>query len=154
MKSKPASSRNRSMTGFTLIELMVTVAIIGILAAVAMPTYTDYVIRGALADANSGLATMRAQMERHYQDNRTYATVGSFTTPCKADEKSRTFGKFVISCESDPTSGGYVLTAKGSGNVAAFTYTVDQRDSRATTSVPTGWSTCSSKWIMKKGESC
>ena len=73
--------------GFTLIEVMITVAIVAILAAVAVPSYSAYVTRGHLADAASGLAATRAQMERHYQDNRSYATVGAFTTPCAAADR-------------------------------------------------------------------
>ncbi len=59
--------------GFTLIELLVVVAIIAILASVAMPLYTDYVIRSKTSEATSTLATMRVQMEQSFQDNRTYA---------------------------------------------------------------------------------
>src|SRR5688572_17819740 len=81
----PRRSQQRSQ-GFTLIEVMITVAIIGILAAVALPSYRDYVLRGQVVDATSGLAAMRADMERHYQDNRTYASVGTtFITPCAID---------------------------------------------------------------------
>ena len=61
---------------------MITVAIVGILAAVAYPSYRDYIVRGQLVDATTALATYRADMERHFQDNRSFATVGAFTTPC------------------------------------------------------------------------
>ena len=72
----------RTARGFTLIEVMITVAIVAILAVVALPSYREYVVRGQLANATNGLATIRAQMERHFQDNRTYATSGTFVTPC------------------------------------------------------------------------
>lgn len=151
-------ARSTAARGFTLIEVMITVAIVAILAAVAMPQYKDYVTRGRLADASTGLATMKAQMERYYQDNRTYASVGTFVTPCATtDASSRTFGNFVISCSDDPAPSGTVfkLVATGNGPVANFVYTIDQKDIKATTSLPTGWgSTCTSKWIMKKGDSC
>jgi type IV pilus assembly protein PilE len=140
--------------GFTLIELMVTVAIVGILAAVAYPSYSDYIIRGNLAEANTGLATVRAQMERHFQDNRTYATVGAFTTPCaSADVSSRTFGNFVVSCAATGAR-TFPLLAQGSGPVADFTFTVTEADVRATTAAKTGWNTCATKWLMKKGAAC
>lgn len=144
----------RFQAGFTLIELMVTVAIVGILAGVAYPAYQDYIVRGQLADANTGLATMRAQMERFYQDNRTYASTGSFTTPCAVDASKRTFGKFVVSCSGTPTNSNYKLQAQGSGPVAGFTFTVTESDVRATSAAPSGWNTCTSKWLMKKGETC
>ena len=57
---------------FTLLELMITVAIVGILAAVAIPSYTDYVMRGKIGEATSTLLAMRTKMEQFYQDNRTY----------------------------------------------------------------------------------
>ncbi|MBC7938818.1 MAG: prepilin-type N-terminal cleavage/methylation domain-containing protein, partial [Chitinophagaceae bacterium] len=60
-------------TGFTLIELMITVAIIAILAMVAVPSYRDHILRGQLVDATNGLSSVRANMERHFQDNRSYA---------------------------------------------------------------------------------
>ncbi len=141
--------------GFTLIEVMVTVAIVAILAAVALPSYRDYVTRGQLTDAVHGLATMRAQMERHFQDNRTYATVGTFVTPC-ADTvvSNRTFGNFVVSCTAVPTAGAFTLQAVGSGPVSGFTFTVTQQDVRATTAAAAGWNTCASGWMTKKGQSC
>ncbi|MFN3812438.1 MAG: type IV pilin protein [Roseateles asaccharophilus] len=149
--------RTRSRTrGFTLIEVMVVVVIVGILSAFAYPAYTDYVLRGHLVDASTGLATMRAQMERHYQDNRSYATVGSFTTPCRAQESGRTFGRFVVSCAGDPTATTYTLQATGSGPANGFIYRVTEMDVRSTHQVPSGkgYNTCASRWLMKKGEAC
>ncbi|MGQ3053635.1 MAG: type IV pilin protein [Roseateles sp.] len=142
--------------GFTLIELMIAVAIIGILAAVAIPQYRDYVTRSRLADASAGLTTMRAQMERYYQDNRTYASIGTFVTPCATTAtSSRTFGNFLISCDGTPDATQFTLKAEGSGTSSGFTFTINHQDVRATTAVPSSWgATCTSKWIMKKAESC
>ncbi len=136
---------------------MITVAIVAILAAVAMPSYRDYILRGRLADASNGLATIRAQMERHFQDNRTYATAGTFTTPCASvDAKPRTFGSFVVTCSGTPDINGFTLVATGDGPAAGFSYTIDQQDVRATTAVASGsgYNTCASKWLMRKGEAC
>ncbi len=145
----------RASPGFTLIEVMVTVAIVGILAAVAFPSYRDYITRGQLTDATNGLSTLRAQMERHFQDNRTYATAGTFVTPCAStDAAPRTFGLFVISCATTPTATTFSLQAVGSGSVAGFTYTINETDVRATTAAPTGWNTCASKWLTRKGQAC
>ncbi|MGE5649003.1 MAG: type IV pilin protein, partial [Bacillota bacterium] len=64
--------RHHRKSGFTLIELMVTVAVVAIIAAVAMPSYRDYVIRGKIPQATNNLSTLRAQLEQYYQDNQTY----------------------------------------------------------------------------------
>lgn len=140
--------------GFTLIELMIAVAIVAILTMIAVPSYSSYIMRGHLADAASGLAATRAQMERFYQDNRTYNTVGTFTTPCDVAVAKRTYGSFIVSCAATPTATAFTLQAVGSGSVAGFTFTINETDVRATTAAVTGWNTCANKWLMKKGEAC
>ena len=152
--SRHLPTRRRASTGFTLIEVMITVAIIGILAMVALPSYRDYILRGYLADASNGLATVRAQMERHFQDNRSYATVGAFTTPCAAAVATRTFNLFAVSCSGTPTGTGFTLQAAGSGAATGFTFTITEADVRATTAAPTGWNTCATGWMLKKGQAC
>lgn len=140
--------------GFTLIELMITVAIIGILSAVALPSYRDYILRGQLVDATTAMANFRAQMEKHFQDNRTYATVGAFITPCARNDGTRTVGSFTIACVGVPTATTYVLSATGSGTTAGFEFRVNQQDLRSTTAAPAGWPTCANRWILKRSEAC
>jgi type IV pilus assembly protein PilE len=58
--------------GFTLIELMIVIVVIGILAAIAYPSYTRYVDRAAIADGRSALLSAAQQMERCFTRNDTY----------------------------------------------------------------------------------
>jgi type IV pilus assembly protein PilE len=143
--------------GFTLIELMVTVAIVAILAAIAYPSYRDYVLRGQLVDATSGLSTMRANMERYFQDNRTYLSTGTYTSPCLVSSTLRVVGTFTLSC--DGTYGGvaattFTLVATGSGSTSGFVFTVDQANNRATPLAGSSWTTCATDWVTRRGQSC
>ena len=61
------------LSGFTLIELMITVAILAIIAAVAIPSYTSYVDRGKRAEARTALLDIAARQERYYSNKRKYA---------------------------------------------------------------------------------
>lgn len=154
MKHIFSSSFNaRKSAGFTLIELMITVAIIGILAAVAVPAYSDYVIRSKIPDATSALAAKRVQMEQYFQDNHTYAPAAS--APCVADATSSKY--FTFSCSVAGTATVYTLQAVGKDSMAGFTYTVDQDNVKATTvtsGAPSGWTGNASCWITKKGGVC
>ena len=154
----PGMSDPRTLQGgFTLIELMITVAIIAILAAVALPAYTDYVLRGRLVEGTNALSALRAQMEQHYQDNRTYldASSGSILSPCHST-KLPALKYFTVTC-SKWEKAKYTLTAKGTGMTADATYTVDEQNTMLTTGLPTAWGAAPSKnqcWIMRRGESC
>ncbi|SEL27011.1 type IV pilus assembly protein PilE [Roseateles sp. YR242] len=148
--------RNKT-NGFTLIELMVVVAIIGVLLAVALPAYKDYVVRGAITDAITGLTNTRADMERYYQDFRTYQAVGTTASPpCTA--AGTTVGKFNITCTTAAST--YTLTATGiaSSPVTSVVYTVDQAENKATifsaALIKSGWTSCSTKWVTRKGDAC
>jgi len=151
----------RGSRGFTLIEIMITVVIIGVLAAIAIPSYQDYVRRGYVVDGTNALATMRADMERYFQDNRTYAPSGALVPPCDSSVplSKRTFGNFVVSCPAPgaPTGTTYTLRAAGSGPANGAVYTINALNVRATVDMPPAWGwtrTCNTSWIVKKGQAC
>jgi type IV pilus assembly protein PilE len=134
--------------GFTLIELMVVVAIVSILAAVALPAYGDYVMRGRIAEAHSELASVRPKLEQHFLDNRTY--VGACAAGSVAPLPTGKF--FNFACTLGAAT--YTVTATGAGAAAGFTFTVNEANVRATTAAPAGYNTSATCWITKKGEVC
>ena len=145
--------RHGRSKGFTLIELMITVAIVAILAAIAIPNYRNYVIRGQLVDATQGLAAVRANMERYYQDNRSYLPVAPFPVPCT--NTIILAGNFDITCVATAAPDTFTATAVGArGAVLGFTFTVDQNDNQVTTvapPAPAAFLGCATAWITKTG---
>lgn len=66
--------QSRRLRGFTLIELMIVVAVIAILAAIAAPSYLDSVLKGRRAEARTALMELMQQQERYMTQNNTYRT--------------------------------------------------------------------------------
>jgi len=78
--------RMHRQQGVTLIELVVVMIIVGILAAVAIPSYRNYVIRSQRSDAKDALLALATQQEKHYLQCNTYATSIAAATDCAAGE--------------------------------------------------------------------
>ena len=149
----------RIQSGFTLIELMMALVVVAILTAIALPSYTKYIIRGKVPDATSNLATKRVQMEQWYQDNRTYGanTAGVAAPACVTDTTSSK--NFDFSCVISAAGDTYVMTATGKGSMAGFSYTVNQanvKTSAFTSSAPAGWvaATPNNCWVTNVGGAC
>lgn len=146
----------KTQRGFTLVELMVVVVIVGILSAVAIPAYSNHVIRGKIPDATSNLAKKRVQMEQFFQDNRTYLA----GTGCTADTTTSQY--FDFTCATAPgvvaTATAYTIAAIGKGSMAGFTYTINQSNTKTSTIVApanSSWiASSSSCWITKQDGQC
>jgi type IV pilus assembly protein PilE len=151
----------KQMRGFTLIEIMIVVAIVAILMAVAIPSYRDYVQRGKIPTATNNLSNFQAAMEQFYQDNRTYSTTSAFTSPCDPTNGTVYAYKsadWTFTC-SNFTSLTYQVNAAGkTGLTNGFAYYVNQAGNQATTSVPASWQgntvTPQNCFLTKKGQTC
>lgn len=97
--------------GVTLIELIVVMIIVGILAAVALPTYRNYVIRSQRSDAKDALLALATQQEKFYLQCNTYATAIAAATNCGAGQLQGT---------ATSKNGWYTL-AVVAGNVTSYT---------------------------------
>ena len=146
--------------GFTLVEMMIVVAIIFILARVALPAYTDYILRGRLVEAGVNLAAYGTSMEQYYQDMRSYSSsVGSAV----CGVPPMTSRNFTYGCTVYGTGAtqSYVAIAssiagQGFGTAAAnYVYTIDDNNTRVTTRfrgvTPASGVGC---WLVRRGDTC
>lgn len=139
--------------GFTLIELMITVAIVAIIASVAYPQYTDYVRRGRLVEGTGLLSTTRVRLEQYYQDNRNY---GSTASACGVALPTSNFFTFSCNWGAGGTSQSFLLTATGnaSAGLSGYTYTVDHNNLQQTTAFVGASGLPVNCWLRRKGDTC
>jgi len=157
----------RFKQGFTLIELMITVAIIAILAAIAVPNYTDYITRSKFSEAHGQLGDLRVKMEQYYMDNRRYSTtVGGGTCGIPGGNTPTTLGTryFTYGCLPGANNAAgdqqYTLTATGipGQGLDGIAFTLNHANARTTTAggvmATKGYAANGTCWVLKKPSQC
>ena len=144
---------HRANRGFTLIEVMIVVAIVAILAAVALPSYTDYVRRGQLPDAFTLLSQDKIKLEQYYQDDRNYGA-----TSCGEGMNLGSTTYFTATCQVRASGQGFLLQADGNAGTraAGHTYTLDDGNLKGTIAFKGAAYAAGAKqcWLVSSASEC
>ena len=103
----------RRVRGFSLLELMTVLVIVGVLAAIAWPSYQNYVIRGNRSAAQSFMMTVASRQEQYLLSNRSYA--GS-TAALSLTPPPETNGRYTFNVTNPGGATTYLVTATAIGN--------------------------------------
>ena len=148
--------KTKTENGFSLIELMIVLAIIGVLAGIAVPNYNEYITRSRITEGVASLSDARVRMEQYYQDNRYYNTDGSAATTCAPSVTVPATANFNYVCATTANGQAYTWTANGIGPMLNFSYTINQANARSSTiAANAAWPAATANcWITRKGGGC
>ena len=127
--------------GFTLIELMITVAIVGILSAIALPSYRSYIVKTRRTEVQQQLITAAQNQERYFTTNGRYTAVAGTAGCGAAAPADTTFYTFVAACPA--TNNTFTITATpvvGGSQASDGTQGLDNSGAKSN-------SVTTSKWI-------
>ena len=116
----------KSLVGFTLIELMVTVAVVAILAAIAFPSYQDYVMRARRTEGKGFLLSTQQLVERNYTDSNSYASAVASVVGASGVTSPELFYQVTVASSTVST---YTLNSAPQGAQAADkcgTFVIDE----------------------------
>jgi type IV pilus assembly protein PilE len=145
-RAHPIRTTSRQLLGaggFTLIEVLTVIMIIGILTAIALPNYNEYVRRSQRVEAFTNLSDMRVKMEQSYLDNRSYTAGCGITPPT---------GKFFTFNVSNCTATTYTWNAVNAATGDA--YTINESNVKTTTSFNGVAQTGKNCWLSKVDSEC
>mgnify|MGYP002404292279 CR=1 FL=1 len=122
----------RCGAGFTLIELMVVVAVVAVLGTIAVPAYGDYMSRARASSALFALLGYQMKMEQRYTDAMRYGDDEKCAVPLPQVEQFR------FDCSVDANGQRYTVTATGINTARGYAYSIDQAGRRKTLEHPKG----------------
>lgn len=149
-----STTSTAATSGFSLIDLMITIVIASVLAAIAIPGYRDHTQRSAVAEVTSQLMIVKLKLEQFYQDNRHF---GAETNGNNCGITLPTQRNFTYTCTTQNLGQSYLITASGiqGQGMQEFEYTLDGSGMQRTTRIPRQWGTpplnC---WILKRNMAC
>lgn len=144
--SLSCNTRPGCVLGFSLIELMIVVAIVGILGAIALPAYNDHVRKARAADALAQLSSYASRLEQFYLDNRKYGD-----DACGISASAFSSDSYTLSCAVTKSGQGFTLTATAQIGTEGV-YTLDEGGGKQSTAFKGASISGKSCWLIRGSE--
>ncbi len=158
-----STSQPPACAAFSLIELMVALAIAAIIAVFAVPSYHDHILRARLPEATSSLLLTAMRLEQHYQEHRSYATAATAAAGAAATGNAAcgvslpASDRFAFRCDVLDGGQSFLLSAAGQEgtSMAGFSYSLDHLGAQRTLSLPADWGKSPVPcWVERRNGQC